>query len=320
MRFEFSAGAIIYKIERGNVKFLFLISPKGDLDIPKGHIEKDEDSYSAAKREIKEESGLDVNFIPYFKYVNKYFFYENKEKILKTVTIFIAKVGENSKVKISWEHKGYKWLTFEEAIKEVNYKDMKVLLSAVNDYIQRYEAMEQLNKEYRKLSDLKGWNLSKRFVPGEGPLNAKITLIGQAPGNEEDKQQRPFVGRSGKLLDEILKKSKIKRSEIYITSAVQFFPPANRVPTAKEIELCKPFLEKQIKIIKPKFIILLGSVASKATLGVENVDENHGKTVKKEGITYFITYHPAAALRFPEIKKRMYDDFEKFKKMIEARS
>jgi len=320
MRFEFSAGAIIYKIEGDNVKFLFLISPKGDLDIPKGHIEKGEDSYSAAKREIKEESGLDVNFIPYFKYVNKYFFYENKEKILKTVTIFIAKVGENSKVKISWEHKGYKWLTFEEAIKEVNYKDMKVLLSAVNDYIQRYEAMEQLNKEYRKLSDLKGWNLSKRFVPGEGPLNAKIMLIGQAPGNEEDKQQRPFVGRSGKLLDEILKKSKIKRSEIYITSAVQFFPPANRVPTAKEIELCKPFLEKQIGIIKPKFIILLGSVASKTTLGVENVDENHGKTVKKEGITYFITYHPAAALRFPEIKKRMYEDFEKFKKIIEARS
>ena len=101
---------------------------------------------------------------------------------------------------------------------------------------------------------------------------------------------------------------------------MQFFPPANRVPTAKEIELCKPFLEKQIKIIKPKFIILLGSVASKATLGVENVYENHGKTVKKEGITYFITYHPAAALRFPEIKKRMYEDFEKFKKIIEARS
>ena len=190
---------------------------------------------------------------------------------------------------------------------------MKVLLSAVNDYIQRYEAMEQLNKEYRKLSDLKGWNLSKRFVPGEGPLNAKIMLIGQAPGNEEDKQQRPFVGRSGKLLDEILKKNKIKRSELYITSTVQFFPPANRAPTAKEIELCKPFLEKQIEIIKPKFIILLGSVASKATLGIENIDENHGKAVKKEGITYFITYHPAAALRFQEIKKRMYEDFEKFR-------
>jgi len=98
-----------------------------------------------------------------------------------------------------------------------------------------------------------------------------------------------FVGRSGKLLDEILKKSRIKRSEIYITSVVQFFPPANRVPTAKEIELCKPFLEKQINIIKPKFIILLGSVASKATLGVENIDENHGKIVKKRW--YYLLYN-----------------------------
>ncbi|MGC8776777.1 MAG: uracil-DNA glycosylase family protein [Candidatus Micrarchaeia archaeon] len=319
MMFDFSAGAIIYKKENGRIKFLFLISHKNELDIPKGHFENNETAMETAKREIKEETGLDVEFLPYFKYVNRYFFSEGKERVLKRVATFISKVSENATIKISSEHKGYVWLGYEKAMERMKYKDMKQLLTIAYDYIKRYEAMEELNKKYKQLSKLRGWSLGKRFVPGEGPLNAKAMLLGQAPGKVEDQMLRPFVGRSGRLLDEMLKKAMLSREDFYITSVVQFFPPKNREPTKKEVELCKPFLEKEIEIVKPKFIILLGRVAAEAMLGIENIEANHGKKINRGGITYFITYHPAAALRFPKTRKRMEADLKKFCRIIKKK-
>ncbi len=141
-------------------------------------------------------------------------------------------------------------------------------------------------------------------------------IIGQAPGAQEDAEKRPFVGRSGRLLDEILKKSGIKRQSAYITSVVQFYPPGNRLPTKEEIEFCKPFLERQIQIIKPSYILLLGNIASSALLGVSDISSNHGKIIKKEGIAFLLTFHPAAAIRSKTVKEEMQKDIKKFADFI----
>ncbi|MGC9204926.1 MAG: uracil-DNA glycosylase family protein [Candidatus Micrarchaeia archaeon] len=315
MKFEFSAGSFIYRVRGSSIEMLFLLSPKGDLDIPKGHIEKGESAEQAAHREIKEETGLEVKFIAFFKRVNKYFFYEGKDKIVKTVTLFLAESNRN-KVIVSSEHSGYKWLDYSSAMHELRYKDMKVLVPKVFDYISRYEAMKKLNKEYALLEKSKGWSLSRRFVPGEGPLDADIMVVGQAPGNNEDIMQRPFVGRSGMLLEELLKHAGIKRKNVYITSAVQFFPPKNRVPSPEEIERCRPFLIKQIEIVKPRYIVVLGNVALSALLQMNAIGLLHGKSVSKDGITYLLTYHPAAALRFKRVKTIMENDLKGFSQLI----
>lgn len=136
-----------------------------------------------------------------------------------------------------------------------------------------------------------------RIVLGEGPLDAEIMLVGQNPGAEEDKQGRPFVGRSGKYLNQVLAKNNINRETLFITSVVKCKTPGNRKPTKKEIEDCLPLLIEQIKSIKPKLIVLMGEVA--------------WQTPRLEGIQYVETYHPAAAMRFPLIREKFEADFKK---------
>lgn len=134
---------------------------------------------------------------------------------------------------------------------------------------------------------------------GEGAPGADIMLIGQNPGAEEVKQGRPFVGRSGRYLDKVLRQYGIKREDLYITSVVKCQTPGNRAPTSKEIESCLPLLVEQIKEIRPRLVVLMGKVAR--------------KTPRLEGIKYIETYHPAAAMRFPVIKKRFEEDFRRIK-------
>ncbi len=300
--------------------YLLVLRREKDYDIPKGHIEKGETAIEAAKREVKEETGLEPRFLPYFWLTTKYFFFEGKEKVFKTVKFFIAE-SNTDKVTISFEHIGYSWLTYEEVMNTIGYKDLKQILPEVYDYILRNEAMKKLNSEYAKLPEkASSWNLSRNFVPGEGPLNAEVMLVGQAPGRNEDEQLRPFVGRGGQLLDKMLKAAKIDRQKAYITSVVQFYPPGNRVPTKDEIDMCLPFLNRQIGIVKPKFVILLGNVASGAVIGISSVNAKHGSSISKNGITYFVTFHPAAALRFKSIEAMMLEDLKKFGEEIKAAS
>ena len=136
-----------------------------------------------------------------------------------------------------------------------------------------------------------------RFVEGEGPLNAEIMLIGQNPGKEEDRTGRPFVGRAGQYLDKVLENSGMKRDDIYLTSIVKCRTPGNRKPTKKEIEISIPYLVEQIKNIKPLTIVLMGKAA--------------WNTPRLDGIKYIETYHPAAAMRFPDIRKKFEADFIK---------
>ncbi|MDE1823072.1 MAG: NUDIX domain-containing protein [Candidatus Micrarchaeota archaeon] len=325
MLFQYSAGAFIYKKSNGKVLFLVLQKIRRgtehnekrlEYDLPKGHIEKGESAEQAAIREIKEEAGLSVSLVPYFHEATKYFFYENRQKIFKQVKFFIAKAG-NDKVRISDEHTGYEWQEYGPAAQKLKHKDLVKLLGKVYDYIKRTEAMEELNRRYAELPHgAKGWQLSKNLVPGEGRLDSQLMVIGQAPGKNEDIKQRPFVGRSGMLLDKLLKKGGFNRSKVYIMNVVQFFPPENRMPTDAEVELCRPFLEEQISLIKPRYMILLGNLASMTVAGIGEVQSNHGKIIEKSGIKCLITFHPAAALRFRGNEELMISDFRKLKQDI----
>ncbi len=177
--------------------------------------------------------------------------------------------------------------------------------------------MRKLNSEYRMLpSKADEWELSRNFVPGEGPLNAKVMIIGQAPGKNEDIQRRPFIGTSGRFLDRLIGLAGLERSHIYICSVVQFFPPKNRLPSDHEIELCEDLLFRQIKIINPRVVILVGSLSCRVVLGMEGISKIHGRKIKRHGRTYLLSMHPAAAIRIRTKIPIMERDFRRFKSVI----
>lgn len=159
-------------------------------------------------------------------------------------------------------------------------------------------------------------------VPGEGSANAQVIFIGEAPGRKEAETGRPFVGRSGQLLRNLIRNVGLKEEEVYITSPVKYQPATDkggiRTPTAKEIAHGKSHLDQQIKIIDPKLVVLLGNSAIKGVLGeMIPIKGMHGQTQTRNGITYYFTFHPAAGLRFPPLKKLLEEDFEKLKHLVE---
>lgn len=153
-------------------------------------------------------------------------------------------------------------------------------------------------------------------VPGEGNINAKVVFIGEAPGFEEDKQGRPFVGRSGLLLGEMINKIGLKRTDVWIGNVIKCRPPENRNPLLDEIRACKPYLEKQMELIKPKIIVTLGRFALEFLVPKAKISEAHGKPIRVKSYIVFPIYHPAAALRNVAIKKIMIEDFMKIKNLI----
>lgn len=310
---ERSAGAIIYENQKGVIKYLLLRKHDGNYDLPKGHLEKEEDDLTAAKREIFEESGLKPEILKFFSKDVTYIFTEKGKTIKKTVRYFIGKI-QNQKVKISNEHIDYVWVDKENFVKKVKYKNMVPILKEAIEYVEKYESIEEINKRYKELpKKYSEWDLSERHVKGDGPVNAKIMMIGQAPGRFEDEKLLPFIGRSGELLNKKIQILGVQREQIYITSCVQFFPPKNRMPSDKEVEACEPFLLQQIEVIKPKYIILLGSLANKVILDIDKVSEKHGSLIEKNNRIYMVTYHPAAGLRFKRISNIMDKDFEIFR-------
>jgi len=175
------------------------------------------------------------------------------------------------------------------------------------------EKLKKLNQEIRNCKKCPLWKTRKNAVPGEGPANAKIMVIGQAPGAMEDKTERPFVGPAGKFLDKLLKIAKIDRKKIFVTSPIKCFPPKNRKPKKEEIEACLPYLKRQIEIINPKKFILLGEIAFSVFFPKKELSSFRGKWIEEGGKKFFVTYHPAAGIRFPKIKKILEKDFKKLR-------
>lgn len=152
-------------------------------------------------------------------------------------------------------------------------------------------------------------------VMGEGNLNNKIMLIGEGPGANEDRLGRPFVGRAGKLMDKILESVNLKREDIYITNVIKCRPPGNRVPHQNEFEACVSILMAEIKLIKPKVIVTMGSTATKYLIDPEKSITNvRGKWFKRGDIFVLPTFHPAYLLRNEKMKKYSWYDFKLIKK------
>jgi uracil-DNA glycosylase len=151
----------------------------------------------------------------------------------------------------------------------------------------------------------------KNAVPGEGQLAAKIMFIGEAPGSSEDEKGRPFVGAAGRILDNLLKKVGIERSQVFITNIVKCRPPNNRVPEADEVAACKPYLDRQIALIKPKVICILGKTAYSSLLGGSSITASRGKMVERAGQKYFLTFHPAAAIYNKSLLSALEADLKK---------
>jgi len=138
------------------------------------------------------------------------------------------------------------------------------------------------------------------IVFGEGNSNADLMFIGEAPGKDEDRQGRPFVGRAGQLLARLLEEAGFSRDQVYIANVIKCRPPENRTPEPEEVLTCKPFLLHQVRIIGPKVLVLLGSVALKAFFGFEKtISKMRGQELAYEGRVVIPTYHPAFALRNP---------------------
>jgi len=157
-----------------------------------------------------------------------------------------------------------------------------------------------------------------KMVFGEGDPNAEIMFIGEGPGEDEDISGRPFVGKAGQLLTKIIENGmKIPREKVYIANIVKCRPPANRDPMPDEAQCCIGFLKEQIKIVRPKILILLGKVAMKYLLGLEGaITKAREATYEYEGIKVFVTYHPSALLRNESYKRPVWEDIKKAMKYL----
>ncbi|MFW9925698.1 MAG: uracil-DNA glycosylase [Candidatus Thorarchaeota archaeon] len=175
----------------------------------------------------------------------------------------------------------------------------------------RHKQLEDLHETIRHCTNCPLHETRAKAVPGEGPCDAGVLFVGEAPGAKEDETGRPFVGRSGELLVSLLEEIGLTRANVFITSILKCRPPKNRTPNQFEINVCRPYLEQQIELIQPKVIVLLGGVAISSLIGPWKVSEAHGRFYESGSNEFFITYHPAAALRFPKVKDKMRDDFKK---------
>ncbi len=148
----------------------------------------------------------------------------------------------------------------------------------------------------------------RNAVPGDGQLSSKIMFIGEAPGKNEDEQGKPFVGAAGMILNQALEKAGIKRAEVFITNVVKCRPPGNRVPENDERSICSQYLDRQISLIAPKIICILGSTAYSSILGGKSITKNRGKIMERNRQKYFLTIHPAAAIYNKNLRSVLNND------------
>lgn len=181
------------------------------------------------------------------------------------------------------------------------------------------DSLEKIATEVRGCMLCKLSRSRKNAVPGEGQLPAKIMLIGEAPGKNEDEKGQPFVGAAGKALDLALEKSGIPRQSVFITNIAKCRPPDNRIPEPEEQIACRPYLDRQISLIRPQIICILGNTAYSSLLGGKSVMADRGKILKRDGQEYLITIHPAAAIYNRNFRSVLEDDLSLLSQVIEKR-
>src|SRR5437588_6536286 len=154
-------------------------------------------------------------------------------------------------------------------------------------------------------------------VPGDGKYTAKIMIIGEAPGKEEDESGRPFVGSAGRFLNHVLEGTGLDRNDFFITNTVKCRPPKNRTPKKLEVDTCTSnYLFEQIALLNPKLIMLLGTVAAKKVLGVKSINEARGHIIEQDGRKYLVGYHPAVRFYREDLGEKVKEDFALLKREL----
>ena len=164
-------------------------------------------------------------------------------------------------------------------------------------------------------------------VPGEGPCDAEVMLIGEGPGRNEDLQGRPFVGEAGKFLTELLAGAGLSREEVYITNVVKHRPTrqdpdgslSNRAPLPEEVDACRVYLDRQIELIQPRVIVTLGAHSLGAFFPGQSIMRTHGSMRQVEGRYFYHSFHPAAALYKRELRETMLEDMKKLGQLLRTR-
>ncbi len=157
-----------------------------------------------------------------------------------------------------------------------------------------------------------------KAVPGEGPADARLVVVGEGPGATEDETGRPFVGRAGELLTEILAAIELPREQVFICNVVKCRPPGNRKPLPAEVEACVPFLHRQLAFLRPAVILAMGGTAAETLLNTrQSLGALRNKVHEFRGIPLVVTYHPAALLRNPHWKKPTWDDVRIARQLVE---
>ena len=179
--------------------------------------------------------------------------------------------------------------------------------------------MSELTDLYAEIARCTRCTLSQsriNAVAGEGPENAAVMFIGEAPGFHENQQGRPFVGAAGKFLDELLASIDLRREDVYICNVIKCRPPGNRDPLPEEIEACQPFLDRQIALVRPRIVITLGRYSMARYFPNATISQIHGRPRKMGGVIYYPMYHPAAALHQPRYRADIESDMLRIPQLL----
>lgn len=178
------------------------------------------------------------------------------------------------------------------------------------------DTLDKIAAEVRTCQACELYYSRKNAVPGVGPADAKIMFVGEGPGFHEDQQGIPFVGAAGKFLDELLEMIGLNRDQVFIANVIKCRPPGNRDPKPEEIAACRPFLDRQIALIRPQIVITLGRYSMERCFPNSKISQIHGQARKIDGILYYPMYHPAAALHQPSLRRTVEEDMAKIPDLL----
>jgi uracil-DNA glycosylase family 4 len=176
--------------------------------------------------------------------------------------------------------------------------------------------LTQLYEQIRSCTQCALHQSRTRAVPGEGPQDAELMFIGEAPGFHEDRQGRPFVGAAGSFLDELLEMIAMHREGVYICNVLKCRPPQNRDPQPDEVEACRAYLDRQIDLIRPKMVVTLGRFSMARWFPGARISRIHGQPRKLGGRLYYPMYHPAAALHQPSLRSTVGEDMRRIPELL----
>lgn len=177
-----------------------------------------------------------------------------------------------------------------------------------------YESMEDIRTAVENCQACSLHAERTNVVFGDGDEKARLVFVGEAPGADEDRQGKPFVGRAGRKLTQIIEAIGLSRSDVYITNVLKCRPPGNRNPLSGEVKVCEPYLIAQLQLIKPKVICTLGTFATQTLLHSDrSISSLRGRFYTYQGIKLMPTYHPAYILRNPKFKRHVWEDVQKVK-------